>query len=395
MHDPHRTTGTASAAGAAAPLSDVGDLFEGRPLPRLIVPPLRRQTAVGRRAWLFVFASWLPLLVLATVQGQGRSLLHDLGTFARYGVAGPLLLIGEAGCLAVLGTVAGRLLDLLPTADAQARYATVVGSVRRLLGHPMADLAVLVLAYALAAALAQAVTLSNLPAWFRSGGGSLSLAGWWHALVSLPLLLVLALGWLWRLLMWGRFLLLVSRLDLCLVAVHPDRSAGIGFVANSLAGFGPVAAALGAVVAGAVGNEVVHGGSSLAAHQGTIVGVVVVTIVLFTAPLLLLSPRLLQLWRSGTQQYDELSSMVGRQFEQEWFGPQRPPAQRDVLERSDFSAVADLYAVAERARSMRVVPVRLPGIAMLAIATLLPFVPVALLVVPFDTLLHALAGLLH
>jgi hypothetical protein len=32
---------------------------------------------------------------------------------------------------------------------------------------------------------------------------------------------------------------------------------------------------------------------------------------------------------------------------------------------------------------------------MLAAATLLPFVPVALLAVPFDTVLAALAGLLH
>ena len=56
-----------------------------------------------------------------------------------------------------------------------------------------------------------------IPAWQVSGRGanaSLGLAGWWQVLVSLPLLLVLMIGWLWRLLLWARFPWLISRFDL-------------------------------------------------------------------------------------------------------------------------------------------------------------------------------------
>ena len=60
-------------------------------------------------------------------------------------------------------------------------------------------------------------------------------AGWWHVVVSLPLLIILFLGWIWRLVSWTRLLWLISRLRLRLVASHPDHAAGLGFVGHSCA----------------------------------------------------------------------------------------------------------------------------------------------------------------
>ena len=65
-----------------------------------------------------------------------------------------------------------------------------------------------------------------------------------------------------------------------------------------------------------------------------------------------------------------------------------------VLDRNDFSAATDLHQVVDRVRAMRFVPLDRTNVVMLAAATLVPFVPVALLAVPFDTLLKALFGLL-
>ena len=76
--------------------------------------------------------------------------------------------------------------------------------------------------------------ISLYPAWHVStvaGVEVYSPAGWWHALVSLPLLFVLLLGWIWRVLVWTRFLYLMAGLDLKLVPAHPDRTAGLRFVA--------------------------------------------------------------------------------------------------------------------------------------------------------------------
>jgi hypothetical protein len=206
---------------------------------------------------------------------------------------------------------------------------------------------------------------------------------------------MLVLGWWWRLVVWTRFLWRVSRLDLSMVAVHPDRCGGLAFVGNSVAAFAPVAAGFGAIVAGAIANEVVYGGAPLAAQQDAVVVVLVLVVVLFTAPLMVFTPRLLHLVRRSGEDYFGLATTFGRQFEREWFDPAQRDAQRNLLERADFSAAADLYGLVDRVASVRLVPVRLTGIVLLGVATLLPFLPVALAVVSFDRIVGALLGLLH
>jgi hypothetical protein len=44
---------------------------------------------------------------------------------------------------------------------------------------------------------------------------------------------------------------------------------------------------------------------------------------------------------------------------------------------------------------MRLIPVEYKSVAVLAGATLLPFVPVVIIALPFDVMLHTLVGLLR
>jgi hypothetical protein len=398
MNHPHPAADTTPAVDRMAVQAHL--LFGNGPLLRMRsrLPMLRGKPFVLRRVLLFVLLAWAPLLVLASLYGnEGKPLLRDLGAFTRYVIAGPLLLAGEAVCLAVLGDIAQRMLDLLPTRDARARFAQVIQSVRDLLSRPLAEVAVVVGAFVLSAGAHQAVDFAKLPSWYLAAADAhaLSPAGWWHALVSMPLLLMLMLAWLWRLIVWTRFLWLMTRLDLALVSVHPDRAAGLGFVGNSLLGFAPVAAALGCIVAGSVANKVIYGGASLAAQQDAAIAVALLSVALFTAPLLVCSARLIRLVRREAAQYDTLATAFGQQFEHEWFNPGQPVTDRSLLDRPDFSAAADLYALAERVRALRAVPVRWTHIVLLVAATLLPFLPVALAVVSFDAVIGALLSLLH
>src|SRR5262249_26515428 len=102
-----------------------------------------------------------------------------------------------------------------------------------------------------------------LASWQKTAQGHLSPAGWWHVLISAPALLVLLLGWAWRLFLWGRFLYLCSRLDIQLIASHPDGSAGLKFVGQSLASFALLGFAIGALAAGFVADQVADGESLL------------------------------------------------------------------------------------------------------------------------------------
>lgn len=83
----------------------------------------------------------------------------------------------------------------------------------------------------------------NASTWYVGGVGAelrLSMAGYWLAYVSLPLYQFLLLRWLFRILVWPRFLWQVSRLNLHLVPTHPDRAGGLGFLAQSAAAFMPL-----------------------------------------------------------------------------------------------------------------------------------------------------------
>lgn len=66
----------------------------------------------------------------------------------------------------------------------------------------------------------------------------LTYAGYWHAFVSIPIFQFILVRWYLRLFIWFQFLWRVSRLNLRLIATHPDRAAGIGFLAASPLPFG-------------------------------------------------------------------------------------------------------------------------------------------------------------
>jgi len=56
----------------------------------------------------------------------------------------------------------------------------------------------------------------------------------------------------------------------------------------------------------------------------------------------------------------------------------------DALEVPDFSATTDLYSVAANVRAINPFVLNLPVMAMLVVATLLPYVPLLFAVLPID-----------
>lgn len=378
------------------------ELLEVGP-PHHIETWLRLPPGASTRAALFAAAAWLPLLVLSAVQtvflkeDALRSFASDFAVHARCLVTLPLFVLAETFVAPRLGSIAQRFLDAgLVTGDDRARFHATVASTRRLRDSLGVELVVLALAYALIAELAFSVPSAKVPGWQLAAGGELpgySPAGWWHLLVSLPLLLVLFLGWLWRLVLWTRFLRQMSRLDLHLVPAHPDRAAGLKFVARSLRVSSILGLALGAVVAGRVANGVVHEGRPLQTYGPLVLGLVVVVVVLFSGPLLAFTGTLIKERRRGASAYGTLAGEIGQQFEHKWF-PRLGRIEGDVLEAPDFSATTDLYSIVANAYQMRLVPLDLKSLIPLVAATLLPLVPVLLITVPLSTLLSHLAKLL-
>jgi hypothetical protein len=357
---------------------------------------------VGRRALLVGAIAWIPLVLLSAVEGLAlrpdprESMLLDIAAHARYLIALPLLVLAEAACLPALASIAQHFVDmgLIPPAN-RPRFGNLVDSTRRLLASPWTDFSILLLAYALTLGLGPSLYPMGVSTWVAPLSGAthqLSLAGWWRALVSQPLYLVLIIGWLWRVLLWARFLRGVSRLDLQLIPAHPDLAGGLGFTGTSIRYFLLLATALSVPIAGTVAQGILYGGRSLGGFRYAIGGIVIVELVLFIGPLFLLAPALLRARARGIFQYGALAEAIGQQFENRWLNPQNIVG-AEALGAPDFSATTDLYSITANAHGMGLVPLTVIQVVPLVIAILLPFVPVVLLALPINEILSYAAKL--
>ena len=341
---------------------------------------------------------WLPPCVLAALQSlaTGDDSLHsfftDYGVLARSLIAVPLLIIGQAFAGPRLGMLVRHFREagLVRTADV-CRYHDIVRSTRRLRDSAIAELAIAIIGFVLAATF-WTVPVALLPAWHRVGVGvasAASAASWWHQFVSLPILSLLLLGWLWRLGLWTRFLWKVSRLDLLLIPSHPDGAAGLKFLGVSLEAMILPAFAISCVLAGPLANRVVHGGAQIMTFRAPLLAVVIFILALTTSPLLLFTDRLFAAMHRGMLEYGAVARDLGLRLENRWLGR---PVGEDALDANDFSATTDLYSIVSNVYAMKLVPLGFRNLAVLVIATLLPFLPVALLAVSPAELLKKLGG---
>jgi hypothetical protein len=357
---------------------------------------------IARRAKLVVLVGWVPLVVLAIAQSiilrnqLAKSFFSDFAVYARSLIAAPLFILAEADCIPRLDRVARHFLVAgLITEPDRARFDDAVSSTRRLLGSGLAELIVAILAYGLVAFLLIDVPPDELPSWYwlKSDYQVFSLAGWWNALVSVPLFILLFFGWLWRAFLWARFLWLMTRLDLRLIPGHPDHAGGLMFVGDSLRAFWLVSFALGAVVAGQVANRITLYGESLVTFKHIVIGLAVFVLILFAGPLTLFIGKLRETKRRGDFVYGALASEVGRQFEHDCLTRERG-ANEEAPNAQDFSLHSNIYGIVANVYGMKDFPFGLRNLGLLVAAALLPFVPVALMVMPLKVIIKDFAKML-
>ena len=142
-----------------------------------------------------------------------------------------------------------------------------------------------------------------------AGGSKASLAGIWYGYVSLPIFQFLLCRWYFRLIIWMRFLWQVSRITLRLVATHPDRVGGLGFLASTAEAFTLLAVAHGALLSGQLANRILFLGATLPdfkvrSPRGGVSGVLVI------GPLLIFAPQLMRAKRRACVNSARLPSVT-------------------------------------------------------------------------------------
>jgi hypothetical protein len=382
-------------------LAGSSDPFEAGPFswardPLPIAPgPARR---AGRRALATALVAWAPLAVLSALEGLAlgpsahESFLLDCAAYGRYLVAAPILAYASAPVLPRLRHVVRHFADARLVREVDLpRYRALVDSTRRLVAARWTDAVLIAVAVVVSLARSPFLYPSTIATWVMPAhGGTIgrqSLAGWWRLVVSQPLFMTLLLTWLWRIALWTRFSYGVSRLDLRLIATHPDLLGGLRFTLIAARGFAVLAFALGAIAASSVAEGVLVDGLPLSTFQFAIGTHVLVVELLFAGPALVWLGPLSRLHAAGTLHYGRLASDLGRAFQQRWLVHGRR-AGADALQAPDFSATADLFSVAANVRAMNLLVLDLRTVAALGISTLLPYVPVVLAVMPINEILR-------
>src|SRR5512132_3162782 len=265
-----------SSAGLVLAPSDFS-LFLGGPLfQRLRRAHLSDDALMLTRQRIIVISlfAWLPLLVLSALEGQllGGSaavpFLLDVEVHIRFLVVVPLLIIAELVVHQRMRFVVRQFLErsLIPE-SALTRFNAAIASAYRLRNSVLAEALLIAFVYGVGVliiwrqyiALATATWYATLSA----EGSKLSLAGIWYGYVSLPIFQFLLVRWYFRLFIWTRFLWQVSRIELSLIPIHPDRVGGLGFLAYTVYAFTPLAVAHGAILAGPIANRIFYLGGAL------------------------------------------------------------------------------------------------------------------------------------
>ena len=360
-------------------------------------------TLVARRINALVLITWVPLLLLAGLDGQllhgsiAVPFLRDVETHIRFLVVVPLLLAAELIVhQRLLGVVRAFLeRNLIPNA-ALPRFDAAVTSAFRLRNSLPAELLLLALVYVIGVLVVwRHYTSLNASTWYARASGEgfeLSPAGIWYAYVSLPIFQFLLLRWYFRIFIWIRFLWQVSRIDLALVATHPDQLGGLGFLANTVYAFSVLLVAHGAMLAAQIVNRIFFVGATLPEFKVEIAVMLVFLMCVVFGPLTVFSPQLARAKRRGLLEYGALAEHYVRDFDGKWLRG-RAPEGEPLLGSADIQSLADTGNSFAVVRTMRLAPITRDAVLELAACVLVPLLPLLLTVMPLEELTKKLVGL--
>ena len=340
-----------------------------------------------------VAVAWVPPALLSALRGRTAflSFLTDYATQTRFLIILPVLILAAPALNKRLGNVADHLEEFVLESQLLDFHVNWT-SFERLRNSTIVRVVIVLLTYALAVGMAEYVSPqgAEIVDWWKGGGAFswFSPAGTWVLFISYPILVSLTLLWLWRQMLWTRFMRATAHLDLRLIAAHPDSVGGIGFLETALRGQHPFSFCLGLGLTGAIANRVMHHGEKLTGYL-PVAGVLVAAVLLIcVAPYFAFTPVLMQMRRRGLIKYGAFARTAGEHFEKKWL--ERPePLTQDVLMVADFSAINDLYGVVRNVNDISVVPVNRVDLYALLLVAFVPTIPVVVGSVPLNVVAQA------
>ena len=355
-----------------------------------------------RRIALAILVTWLPLLVLSLWDGNAWNgtlvpFVRDVDTHVRFLIVVPLLFVAEIVLHGRVGQAVEKFRDrdLIP-ASKSAQADAVIATAVRWLDSVWVELLLIAIVYTVGVnGVWRHVSALEIDTWygaFADGRRIPSLAGWWLGWVSIPVIQFLLLRWYYRLLVWWRLLWQVSRMDLDLQPLHPDRCGGLGFLGQLSVAFAPFLFAEGAMMAGQIADQILFAGKSLPNFKIELLAVTIMAVFVILGPLMMFAPGLARAKRLGLGKYGTLGTRYARDFDRKWLSG--VPNDETLVGSGDIQSLADLGNSYATLDEMRVVPFKLATALRLAAAVLLPIAPLLLTMISMEELLSQMMKVL-
>jgi hypothetical protein len=341
-----------------------------------------------KRSLFLISITWVPLAILAIasevhwIQPPGQNFFVDFAAYGQLLLGLPMFLVAE------------RLIDA-HTARA-ARYFVSTGVIgagnaprlQRLNGYVIRlrtswwpEIICITLGYALTSAWMIPELHNDRETWHALGPvgdwQSLTAPGWFLFLFVGPLTTYWWLRWSWKIGIWSWYLYHLSRFRLQLVASHPDRTGGIGFLSDTQTKFGFVILAYGcSYVAPTILYKLVFEGATFAVLSvwGYAAGFVIGAPLLFTLPLFMFTAQLYRAKQRALETLHERSMERAQAFEQKWMKA-CSSGNYELMSGNDLAGLNALNQAQDHIAKMRVVPFDMRSFSELVGAALGPLIP--------------------
>ena len=341
---------------------------------------------------------WMVLVALALVEALGHVLfsIQAIGAHVRLLVAIPMLFVCESFIdprftAFVQGIVRSK---VVPAAECPA-LESEIARIARWRDAWLPEACLLLITVLWGTATPQENLFAHLSGHATaSNPGEGSAATWtsqWYWMACMTLFRFLLLRWFWRLVLWCFLLWRVSRLDLRLVPTHPDGAGGLGFLELVHTEFTPLVMAISAVQSASLAQDLASGRMEFDAIYASLVLALSVDAVLFIGPLSVFSRKLWKCKVKGKGDYGELAQRYVIAFERKWLGDGAGPDE-PLLGSPDIQSLADLNTSVGIVSNMRLVPASPSMLMYLAIAALVPLLPLVLFKYPVTDLLAKFFG---
>ena len=347
-----------------------------------------RGLGVVRRIVVLVLITWVPIMVWAALSGQlqpiqGESVIRHLGVHVRCLLAIPLLVLAEPTAERYLGMIVGNFhLSGLVRPEDRAAFTAILHRVERLRDAKVVWGLIVGIVVAVAFTASRMALLEDYDAlaWGQHSAG-MDFGAMWALYVGRPIFLFLVLSWFWRLaltwILFGR----LARLELQLVAPHPDRVGGLGFLQLHTLAFNPVVLALSSVFSVAVAHRILAHGAHIKQFQAHFALLILGLVILFLLPLTAFARRLWRLLMLAQFQYGTLAGRHVRGLHARWVDQRK--LEDDILSAPEIGPAADVATLYGMGTKVLLVPLGKLQVASLILAAAVPPGIVAALQVPF------------